>query len=188
MAAVLVLLLAMPDRVQVGIRLCNEWNDTGHFQLMDRGIASVLTPRVRRSARRVCKQVDAIVSIKLQAVLPVLVMDCNFATVRGWMPHSNAMVCIDIQEARDRIDELQLLPYVAMGFWSNWSALSPCSVSCGMGFQYQTRQCLGAGFGCVGEAINTTICNASLPCPSMSMRNVTVRSTHATPFSRWQLD
>lgn len=29
--------------------------------------------------------------------------------------------------------------------------------------------CLGAGFGCVGEAINTTTCNTSVACPSNSL-------------------
>ncbi|CAF1679281.1 unnamed protein product [Rotaria magnacalcarata] len=53
----------------------------------------------------------------------------------------------------------------AIGFWSNWTSWSTCSVSCGVGFQFQTRTCLGAGFGCVGEAINTTICNTSVVCP-----------------------
>ena len=41
------------------------------------------------------------------------------------------------------------------------------SVSCGVGYQYETRQCLGAGFGCVGESINVTTCNTSVVCPSI---------------------
>lgn len=53
----------------------------------------------------------------------------------------------------------------AIGYWSNWTSLSACSVSCGLGYQYQTRQCLGAGFGCVGEAIITTVCNTNTSCP-----------------------
>lgn len=64
---------------------------------------------------------------------------------------------------------------LAMGFWSNWTALSSCSVSCGVGFQYQTRQCLGAGFGCVGEAINTVICNTSVACPGMFRRGIMMK-------------
>ena len=54
---------------------------------------------------------------------------------------------------------------IAVGNWSAWGNWSACSVSCGVGFQYQTRQCLGAGFGCVGEAINTMSCNTSIACP-----------------------
>ncbi|CAF4070391.1 unnamed protein product [Rotaria sp. Silwood2] len=53
----------------------------------------------------------------------------------------------------------------AIGYWSNWTSWSTCSVSCGIGYQYQTRTCLGAGFGCVGEAINTTTCNTGVICP-----------------------
>jgi hypothetical protein len=56
---------------------------------------------------------------------------------------------------------------IATGYWSDWSSLSSCSVSCGLGYQYETRQCLGAGFGCIGDAINTTICNTNVTCPSM---------------------
>ncbi|CAF1064997.1 unnamed protein product [Adineta steineri] len=51
------------------------------------------------------------------------------------------------------------------GYWSNWTNVSSCSASCGIGYQYQTRQCLGVGYGCVGEAINVTTCNTSISCP-----------------------
>ncbi|UJR31957.1 hypothetical protein I4U23_019430 [Adineta vaga] len=52
-----------------------------------------------------------------------------------------------------------------VGYWGNWTNFGACSVSCGVGYQYQTRQCLGVGFGCVGEAINVTTCNTTVICP-----------------------
>ncbi|CAF0913672.1 unnamed protein product [Adineta ricciae] len=52
-----------------------------------------------------------------------------------------------------------------IGYWSNWTSFGACSVSCGVGYQYQTRQCLGAGIGCIGDAINITTCNTSIICP-----------------------
>ena len=58
-----------------------------------------------------------------------------------------------------------MLTCVAIGYWSNWTSFGACSVSCGVGYQYQTRQCLGAGIGCIGDAINITTCNTSIICP-----------------------
>lgn len=114
----------------------------------------------------VYKRVIVIVSIRQPVDFYVRVLDYNIEIVLDLMIRINAMVCSErIQNTFEIAYATYFLSPIAIGNWSAWGNWSACSVSCGVGFQYQTRQCLGAGFGCVGEAVNTMSCNTSTACP-----------------------
>ncbi|XP_067832949.1 properdin-like [Heptranchias perlo] len=63
------------------------------------------------------------------------------------------------------------LPFCPVaGSWGTWSALSPCSVSCGVGKVRQGRTCdrpapKYGGAACPGGAIGDIPCNTRIPCP-----------------------
>lgn len=129
---------------------------------MDYGLVSVLIRPVQAFVLQVYKLVIEIVLVKQLVDLYVRALDYNIEIVQDIMTRINAMVCI---ETKQNISKSNIFFSIVIGNWSTWSNWSACSVSCGVGFQYQTRQCLGAGFGCVGEAINTMTCNTSIACP-----------------------
>lgn len=56
------------------------------------------------------------------------------------------------------------------GFWSFWSAWTPCSVPCGIGVHGRTRTCTNpppayGGIFCEGPAIEKLECDTGIPCP-----------------------
>ncbi|XP_029384740.1 semaphorin-5A isoform X1 [Echeneis naucrates] len=56
------------------------------------------------------------------------------------------------------------------GAWTPWTAWSPCSTSCGIGFQVRQRSCSNptprhGGRVCVGQNREERYCNEHLPCP-----------------------
>uniref|UniRef100_A0A674NJ30 Sema domain-containing protein n=1 Tax=Takifugu rubripes TaxID=31033 RepID=A0A674NJ30_TAKRU len=56
------------------------------------------------------------------------------------------------------------------GAWTPWTSWSPCSTSCGIGFQVRQRSCSNptprhGGRVCVGQNREERYCNEHLPCP-----------------------
>ncbi|MEE6465587.1 hypothetical protein FKM82_006602, partial [Ascaphus truei] len=56
------------------------------------------------------------------------------------------------------------------GGWTPWTSWSPCSTSCGIGFQVRQRSCSNptprhGGRVCVGQNREERYCNEHLPCP-----------------------
>ncbi|KAF0028165.1 hypothetical protein F2P81_019252 [Scophthalmus maximus] len=56
------------------------------------------------------------------------------------------------------------------GAWTPWTVWSPCSTSCGIGFQVRQRSCSNptprhGGRVCVGQNREERYCNEHLPCP-----------------------
>ncbi|XP_061094685.1 semaphorin-5A [Conger conger] len=56
------------------------------------------------------------------------------------------------------------------GAWTPWTSWSPCSTSCGIGFQVRQRTCSNptprhGGRVCVGQNREERYCNEHLPCP-----------------------
>ena len=61
------------------------------------------------------------------------------------------------------------------GNWSAWSNWSSCSVTCGGGLQFRTRNCTNPppnypGGNCTGNSADTQSCNTS-PCPGAPATN-----------------
>ncbi|CAL8292861.1 unnamed protein product [Lota lota] len=57
------------------------------------------------------------------------------------------------------------------GAWTPWTVWSPCSTSCGIGFQVRQRSCSNptprhGGRVCVGQNREERYCNEHLPCPA----------------------
>ena len=57
------------------------------------------------------------------------------------------------------VDVVQGTTLEGIAGWSNWSAFSACSVTCGGGTKFQTRVCLDSSLGCAGSDTNTISCN-----------------------------
>ncbi|KAH3833888.1 hypothetical protein DPMN_107204 [Dreissena polymorpha] len=56
------------------------------------------------------------------------------------------------------------------GSWSGWSTWSRCSLTCGTGLKMRARQCDSpppgnGGKFCLGQAVEETVCDTTLPCP-----------------------
>ena len=54
------------------------------------------------------------------------------------------------------------------GYWTAWSSYGECGVTCGEGYKYRTRECVGkkyAGKDCVGDYKEATDCKTDVYCP-----------------------
>ncbi|XP_076825876.1 plasminogen-like [Clavelina lepadiformis] len=61
--------------------------------------------------------------------------------------YCNVTECIDDDEIADEPEELES----ERGFWAPWSNYSDCSASCGIGYKYSTRRCIGNRTNCEGK-------------------------------------
>ena len=55
------------------------------------------------------------------------------------------------------------------GYWSEWSGYGDCSVTCGEGYKYRTRECLGQKYGgndCEGDHKEALYCKTEVYCPT----------------------
>lgn len=65
-----------------------------------------------------------------------------------------------------------MFTFVSAGFWSDWSAWSACSKTCGVGGRRdRTRTCQG-GATCVGSAQEIEVCKVQ-DCPGVLHASVT---------------
>lgn len=68
-------------------------------------------------------------------------------------------------------DVISLIIILVDGQWSRWSEWQSCSVSCGIGIRFRTRECndpepLHGGLPCIGESQDTEECELD-ECSSM---------------------
>nr|CAB3263474.1 apolipoprotein(a)-like [Phallusia mammillata] len=76
----------------------------------------------------------------------------------------------DIPICEDAVPKVgdALGPFSNPGFWSNFTEWSQCLATCGQGFQYRTRHCIGNEPGsenCPGEFWESSPCPPMDPCP-----------------------
>ena len=62
----------------------------------------------------------------------------------------------------------EFFKHVVDGYWTEWSPYGDCSVTCGEGYKYRTRECVGQQYGgkdCVGNHKEALYCKSDVYCP-----------------------
>ena len=62
----------------------------------------------------------------------------------------------------------EFFKHVVDGYWTEWSPYGDCSVTCGEGYKYRTRECVGpknGGKDCEGDNKEAAHCETGKYCP-----------------------